>query len=57
MSKPSATVGIHKLHPNRFKQLSQPLAKSNDTVTIMRGGIVSHVPLAEVLDEITAGKY
>lgn len=52
-----ALVGIHKLNPNRFKQLTQPLTKSSETVTIMQGCIVSQAPLNQILKQIAAGKY
>jgi len=52
-----ALVGIHKLNPNRFKQLTQPLTESSEAVTIMQGGIVSHAPLNQILKQIAAGEY
>jgi hypothetical protein len=52
-----ALVGIHRLNPNRLKQLTQPLTQSSETVTIMQGCIVSHAPLNQILKQISAGKY
>jgi hypothetical protein len=52
-----ALVGIRKLDPSRFKHLAQPLTESSETVTTMHGCIVSHSPVAEVLQQIAAGKY
>lgn len=52
-----ALVGIHKLNPTRFKQLTQPLADSNENVAIMEGCIVLQVPLAKVIKQIATGKY
>jgi hypothetical protein len=52
-----ALVGIHKLNPNRFKQLTQPLTESSEAVTIMQGCIVSHAPLNQILKQIAAGEY
>jgi hypothetical protein len=52
-----ALVGIRKLDPSRFKRLAQPLTESSETVTTLHGCIVSHAPVAEVLQQIAAGKY
>jgi len=52
-----ALVGIRKLDPTPFKHLAQPLTESSETVTTMHGCIVSHAPVAEVLQQIAAGKY
>jgi hypothetical protein len=52
-----ALVGIHKLGPKRFKQLTQPLMESSETVTIMKDCIVSDAPLSQILKQIAAGKY
>jgi len=52
-----ALVGIHRLNPNRFKQLTQPLTESSETVTIMLGCMVSQASLNQILKQIAAGKY
>ena len=52
-----ALVGIHKLNPTRFKQLTQPLTESSETVSIMEGCIISHVPFAKIIKRIATGKY
>ena len=52
-----ALVGIHKLNPTRFKELTQPLTESRETVTTMEGCIILHLPFTKILKRIAAGNY
>jgi hypothetical protein len=52
-----ALVGIHKLNPNRFKELARSVSGSKKSVAIMEGCIVSDVPLSRVLKLNAANKY
>ena len=52
-----ALVGIRKLNPERFKELKQSLRNSNKQVATMKGCIVSHEPLEDVIKQIDAGRY
>lgn len=52
-----ALVGIRKLDPKRFQELSGELSNSTAKIEVMKGCIVSHVVFADVFREIAAGKY
>ena len=52
-----ALVGIRKLSPSRFKELSDSLRKSRDEVVTESGCIVYHETFAAVLKRIEAGQY
>jgi hypothetical protein len=56
-AKSYALVGILKLNPTRFEELVRPLRDSKKIVTTMKGCIVLHEPLAQILKQIEAGKY
>jgi major membrane immunogen (membrane-anchored lipoprotein) len=51
-----ALVGIYKLNPGRFKQLTDPLVESSEKVSIMEGCIISHEPFNRLVKQIAAGK-
>jgi len=52
-----ALVGLHRLDPARFARLVRPLRDSNEEVNMMRGCIVVHEVLGDVIKEIGSGKY
>jgi hypothetical protein len=52
-----ALVGIRKLSPSRFKELSNSLRSSRDEVVTQTGCIVYHESFAAVLKRIEAGQY
>jgi hypothetical protein len=52
-----ALVGIRKLNPSRFKELSDSLRRSRDDVVTESGCIVDHETFAAVLKRIEAGRY
>jgi hypothetical protein len=56
-AKSYALVGIHKLNPTRFKELARPLRDSKESVTTMKGCIISDEPFAFILKQIESGKY
>ncbi len=56
-AKSYALVGIHKLNPTRFKELARPLRDSKESVTTMKGCIISHEPFADILKQIESGEY
>jgi hypothetical protein len=52
-----ALVGIRKLNPQRFKELTQSLHSSKEPVETMQGCIVFHELFGAVIKQIDAGKY
>ncbi len=56
-AKSYALVGIHRLDPTRFKELVQPLRDSKETVTTMRGCIMSHEAFRDVIKQIESGRF
>ena len=56
-AKSYALVGIHKLNPTRFNELARPLRDSKESVSTMKGCIVSHESFAFILKQIESGKY
>ena len=56
-AKSYALVGIGKLSPGRFKELSDSLRNSRDEVLTQSGCIVYHESFAAILKRIEAGQY
>jgi hypothetical protein len=52
-----ALVGIRKLNPQRFEELTESLRGSKEKVTTMHGCIVSSEPLGAVIKQIESGEY
>jgi hypothetical protein len=52
-----ALVGLHKLNPSRFKELSESLRNSRGEVVRQSGCIVYHESFAAILKRIEAGQY
>jgi hypothetical protein len=55
--KSYALSGMKKLNPQRFKELLAALGTSTDEVEVMRGCIVSRVPLLDIATQIERGKF
>jgi hypothetical protein len=51
-----ALVGIRKLNPSRFREISDSLRSSRDKVVTQRGCIVYHESFAAILKRIEAGQ-
>jgi hypothetical protein len=52
-----ALFGIHKLDPNRFAQIVQPIRESHEEVTTMRGCIIGQEPLASIIKRIEKNEF
>jgi hypothetical protein len=55
--KSYALSGLKKLAPQRFAGLLPTLEKSTDEVEVVRGCVISHEPLPEVVRQIDQGKF
>jgi hypothetical protein len=56
-AKSYALVGIRKLSPSRFEEVSRLLRDSKEKVLTQSGCIVFHKTLGAVLEQIVAGRY
>jgi hypothetical protein len=56
-AKSYALVGFYILNLTRFKELSRTMHDSKESVTVMKGCIVSHESFAHLLKQIDSGKH
>jgi hypothetical protein len=56
-AKSYALVGIHILNSTRFTELSRTMHDSKESVTVMKGCIISHESFTHILKQIESGKY
>jgi hypothetical protein len=52
-----ALVGLQKLSPRKFRELSAPWRTATAQVTTMRGCVIGHEPIALIIKSIEAGGY
>ncbi len=52
-----ALVGIRQLDPEKFKALSASLRSSKEQVPTMRGCMMSHQAMSDLIERIGAGNY
>ena len=52
-----ALVGLQTVDPHTFRKLLRKMKNETDEVTIMRGCIVNHEPVSQVIIEIEKGVY
>jgi hypothetical protein len=57
MAKCYALVGIHRLSPQRFRELARPLHNSKEQVVTMHGCIMCHETLGVIINQIESGRY
>jgi len=57
MAKCYALVGIHRLSPQRFRELARPLHNSKEQVVTMHGCLMSYEPLGVIINQIESGRY
>jgi hypothetical protein len=56
-AKSYALLGIRRLNPRRFKELSSAIRDSKDEVITQSGCIVSHESFGVIVGRIEGGKY
>jgi hypothetical protein len=56
-AKSYALVGIHRLDSSRFNELSRTVRDSKESVTVMKGCIISHESFTHILKQIESGEY
>jgi hypothetical protein len=57
MAKCYALVGIHRLSPQRFRELARPLHNSKEQAVTMHGCLMSYEPLGVIINQIESGRY